>query len=427
MGKKKYSKEVIESMKTLIREGKKNATIAREVINLHDLDKSFDTVWKRVNKVRLSMTNVPANTKSSEILNSRGKKSEEKPRVLSAWNDSGYMMDIDEYCDHYKLPRADVQSYKLVSHTGTPYYNILFKEYVEIDKESFEETLNRVLEGTPEVKKIKMPTSKIVDRLIYTDVHTGMDSYRNGLALYGTKWDEKELNRRVDIMINTAIAEKKSDTLIVDELGDLMDGWNGKTTREGHALPQNMDNETAFDVALSFKVKMANAAAKHWEVVIFNNICEDNHSGAFGYNVNSAFKRVVDVSLKNVVVNNHRKFFSHYVVGKHCFVITHGKDSKNMKYGLKVHSDAKQVETIDQYLKIEGIYKKAEYIEITKGDSHQFLYDACSSDDFDYFNVMAFSPSSEWVQMNYKKGRSGFVIQHIHTEINRKDTTPFWF
>ncbi len=56
------------------------------------------------------------------------KENKDTPFVLSAWNNKGYMMDIDEYCEHYKLPRNDVKSYKLVSHTGTPFYNILFKE-----------------------------------------------------------------------------------------------------------------------------------------------------------------------------------------------------------------------------------------------------------------------------------------------------------
>ena len=48
--------------------------------------------------------------------------------VLSAWSKQGHMMDIDEYCATYKLPKPDITSYKLVSHTGTPFYNIVFKE-----------------------------------------------------------------------------------------------------------------------------------------------------------------------------------------------------------------------------------------------------------------------------------------------------------
>ncbi|WP_394749524.1 hypothetical protein [Spongiimicrobium salis] len=54
-----------------------------------------------------------------------------KPFVMSAWGDDGKMMCIDKYCEHYNLPRASISSYKLVSHTGTPYYNIVFRENLE--------------------------------------------------------------------------------------------------------------------------------------------------------------------------------------------------------------------------------------------------------------------------------------------------------
>ena len=35
------------------------------------------------------------------------------------------------------------------------------------------------------------------------------------------------------------------------------------------------------------------------------------------------------------------------------------------------------------------------------------------SDDFDYYNYPAGSPSSQWVQNNFKKGRRGFVIENF--------------
>jgi hypothetical protein len=37
-----------------------------------------------------------------------------------------------------------------------------------------------------------------------------------------------------------------------------------------------------------------------------------------------------------------------------------------------------------------------------------------TSDDFDYYNYHAASPSSQWVQNNFKKGRRGFVIEHYN-------------
>ena len=63
----------------------------------------------------------------NEVTSSTSANDYKEPLVLSAWSDKGKMMSIDEYCEHYKLPRTDISSYKLVSHTGTPYYNIVFQ------------------------------------------------------------------------------------------------------------------------------------------------------------------------------------------------------------------------------------------------------------------------------------------------------------
>lgn len=43
---------------------------------------------------------------------------------LSALKDNGQIMSIEEYCEHYGIESSHVKSYKLVSHTGVPYYNI---------------------------------------------------------------------------------------------------------------------------------------------------------------------------------------------------------------------------------------------------------------------------------------------------------------
>lgn len=355
----------------------------------------------------------------------------EKPFVLSAWNDGGYIMDIDQYCEHYKLPRSDVKSYKLVSHTGTPFYNVLFKENVlekEIDYEFIKSLVKKHINPIKiKSKKFKFEETKYFDRAIFTDAHIGMTPNKNGYSLYGGKWDEEELMKRADIFCNYIKNNKLGNMLVIDDLGDLVDGWDGETVRKGHDLPQNMDNEEMFDVALSFKIRIIDQLIKSYDKIIVNNICEDNHSGSFGYVVNSAFKRVIEQRYENVSVTNHRKFINHYYVGKHCFVISHGKDSSALKFGFKIHLDSKQSEKIDQYIKQYNIYHNSKFIEFSKGDSHQMLLDYCTSDDFDYFNYPSFSPSSNWIQSNFKKGRSGFVLQNVAYNKNIKEIKPYFF
>jgi hypothetical protein len=246
------------------------------------------------------------------------------------------------------------------------------------------------------------------DRLVYTDVHIGMTTNENGFSLYGGKWDEEQIDVNLQKMINHTLDNKKGNTLIIDELGDFMDGWDGETTRKGHKLPQNMDNEKAFDCGLGFKIKLIDALAPHFSKIICNNICNDNHAGSFGYVVNSAFKKFVEYRYKHVIVNNIRKFIDHYFYGKNCFIITHGKDGKNLKFGFKPVLDSKQIEKIDNYIKEHKLHDYI--IEFSKGDSHQKIFDESTSDTFDYYNYPAFSPSSEWVHTNFKKGFSGFEL-----------------
>jgi len=336
-----------------------------------------------------------------------------KEFVLSAWNKDGFMMDIDKYCEHYQLPRNDISSYKLVSHTGTPYYNIVFKENT-LDIESSEIDFDSIISkhiNPVVVDKVKQYNQFDFDSLTYSDVHIGMDTNSKGNSMYSTLWNAEEVMIASNEMINQTIQNQNSDLLIIDELGDLLDGFNGKTTRGGHDLPQNMTNEEVFDCALRFKMNILDNLINHYQEIRFNNICNDNHAGSFGYFVNSAFKSLAEQKYENVTVNNYRDFISHYFVNDVCFVITHGKDDSTLKFGFKPHLDPKQTEKIDQYIKQNNIYGKAKKIIFKKGDSHQMLFDMAGSDDFYYYNYPALSPSSQWVQNNFKKGRRGFVLE----------------
>lgn len=262
------------------------------------------------------------------------------------------------------------------------------------------------------------------DRLVYTDVHIGMDVNKNGYSLYDGIWNEDEVNKRLNDMVIYTILNKKSDTLHIHELGDFMDGYNSVTTRGGHELPQNMDNQKAFDVGLEFKIKMIDSLAPHFNKINVVNICNDNHAGSFGYIVNSAFKMVIDLKYKDrVEVINQRKFIDHYIIDNRCFILSHGKDDKNLKFGFKPHLDAVQIEKIKNYI---DEYKLHNYqIEFCKGDSHQLLLDFTSSATFEYLNFGAFSPPSDWVKTCFKNTNSSFV--HMNYYEKNKTINPFIF
>lgn len=385
---------------------KKRLTISDETANLLGLT---------LNKAKRYRLNEKLFTKYIEI---KGEKSEsitplyESKRVgFTAISPNGGIMDIETYCKYWKLDFDKVKSFKLVSHTGVPYYNIVFYENGE-EKAENEIDFLKIFES--KIKPI-LPTYKIAmvdladfDRLVITDVHIGMNVNPDGYSLYGGEWNESELNKRLKEVVNYVVANAKSSKLIIHELGDFMDGWDGFTTRGGHSLPQNMDNQKAFDVGLLFKIKLIDSLTPFYNEIQCVNICNDNHAGSFGYIVNSAFKTYVELKYPNIVtVFNQRKFIDHYFIGKRCFILTHGKDDKSLKFGFKPVLDSNQIEKIKNYI---DEYKLWSYkIEFSKGDSHQLMFDLTTSTAFEYQNFGAFSPPSDWVKTNFKNTLSCFT------------------
>lgn len=377
--------------------------------------------WEDVQRQRSNKNDVKVDNKTSP--NDYKKES----FVLNAFSDKGYMMNIDEYCKVYNLPKEDITSYKLVSHTGVPYYNIVFKENINENTLDFDKILSKYENFKPSKKRYSrsITTKDEFDFLTYTDVHIGMDTDSTGNSMYAEDWSEESIKKSFSKMIKNTIDKKSSDTIVVDELGDFLDGFNGYTTRGGHKLPQLMTNEEAFDVALTLKVELVDRLSSVYKKVIINNICNDNHSGAFSYFVNSSLKNLCDRTFDNVEVNNYRQFLNHYFINNIAFIITHGKDDSTLKFGFKPQLDSKGLEKIDHYCKQYGLYKKASKIVLKKGDSHQCLFDMCTSDDFYYFNYPALSPSSQWIQNNYKKGRRGYVLEKWN-DLN-VSIDPFFF
>lgn len=353
-------------------------------------------------------------------------------KILPAVID-GKLLSIEEYCDYYGIDIRTVAKHNLVSHTGSGgYYNIRFKGREELSTSNLEDYLEEIIKKY--VKPVETTSfhkenfkGDYVDRLVYSDVHIGMSVNGNGDPLYDGKWDREELLSRRDDMVTHVLEFQSSNTLRIDDLGDFLDGLKGETTRKGHKLPQNMNDKEVFDLGVQFKVELVDALVNNYDEIICTNLCEDNHAGVFSYFVNQAVKGILEQKYPSKVkVINQKKFIDHYKVGKHTFILCHGKDSESLKFGFKPHLDEKQEKKIDHYCKENRLYD-GNYLEFSKGDSHLALYDDSTSKDFAYYNYPAFSPPSNWVKTCFSNTRSGFNFFNVNKEKNQKVSISYWF
>ena len=151
----------------------------------------------------------------------------QNPFTLSAWSSDGKLLDIDEYCEKYNLPIENVRSYKLVSHTGIPFYNIQFKEESintvdwNVIKNLIEDDLKSI-----KLKPIKGDGERIGVATI-ADLHFG--AYVDGLIR------TKEFS--IDILCNKLYkAAQKINRygfkeVYINFLGDLIESFTGLNHR----------------------------------------------------------------------------------------------------------------------------------------------------------------------------------------------------
>jgi len=300
-----------------------------------------------------------------------------------------------------------------------------FKTEVEqvIDKVDFTKIFSKVkkLEYTPNY----ITPLCLFDKLVFTDVHNGMDASDKGRSLYDLKWNKEIVLERLNTMIQFTLDNRKSDVLEILDLGDFFDGQDGQTTRGGHGLPQNMSNQECFDLGMEFYLTLVHCMATNYRKVKIRIITNDNHSGDMSYFLASAIKTYCGIAYDNVDIIIQKKFIDYEIIGKRCFVTTHGKDTHNMKFGFKPKLDANQEKKIIGYLNANDLLNKGYEIIFEKGDSHQYLFDNSTSDLFSYLNYPAFSPSSNWVATNFQKGKSGFI--HYNYFEGRKSLNEYIF
>jgi len=320
---------------------------------------------------------------------------------------------FDEYCEFYHIPTNSITSAKFVNHHGQEAWNVVcdFTQITELELDEYFERLKTSL--AVQIPAVTIPEIDRSEDLIgyhmyYADKHVGAKTRDN--SIYKNDWDANKLRSRLmkslEDLKHTVAYFGTLDKILICDLGDPVDGWDGKTTRKSaHSLPQNMDNRETFDNYVVtmiewFDTIIALGYTDEYEFICTSN---DNHGGAFSYIVNRTVEIWLNTKYPQIKTTISTKFVEPYIYGVHAFLLTHGKDEEDMKSGLPLNLDQKTESWFDDYL-INN--KLLEYeCHVIKGDLHQEALNYGKR--FRYRNVLSLYGSSAWMMTNFGSGQAG--------------------
>ncbi len=360
----------------------------------------------------------------SEVLNSKKVDSDlenetttdtnqyESISALSALKPDGTIMNIQEYCEHYKIPFKDVRTYKLVTHTGKgAYYNIASNP---IEGEGFEKFYQKLLEDIADIPN--RPTNIFRARLVGdeeyllvvdpADVHIGKlaqsfetgEDYNNQIAVQRVKEGvEGILEKSKGFKIDKILFIGGNDILHIDT--------PKRTTTSG--TPQDTDGMwyTNFLIAKQLYIEVLDRLLQVADVHFTFN--PSNHDWSHGFFLADVIKTYYK-DCKNITFNcdiNHRKYFTYYdnLIGT-----SHGDGAKTQDLPLLMAQESKDWSTTKhRYVYTHHVHHKVakDFIGVTV----ESLRSPSSADGWHSRNGYQHAP----------KAIEGFIHSKKHGQIAR--------
>lgn len=283
-----------------------------------------------------------------------------------------------------------------------------FKEFVgDIKIES------RIQQNVPEITNNKT-------LMVYlSDMHIG--AHVSNYSLYGNEYNEQVVTERMQKVYDyvTKLAANYNITnVVIVNVGDSLDGYNGQTTRGGHSLPQNLDNKDQYKVYVNLMLDLFKSLSECglFSTIKYYCVGTANHDGDFGYITNKALEAALSYMNPNIEAIVFDKNIDHFKVGDQTFILTHGKDAKDMFKNMPLTLNDKTENYINQYINYHKLTGKITFI---KGDLHMSA--KTYGNLFGYKSVGSFFGSSDWIQHNFGLTRAAVDID-ILDELDTLET-----
>ena len=233
------------------------------------------------------------------------------------------------------------------------------------------------------------------------DTHVG--AALSSTSLYDNPWNEAEFKRRLDNLVCKVNNLGPFNSIVINLLGDYLDGMDGMTARRDHVMPQNMDNKAQFNVFINNMLHFIESVSLLSNNVKVYAVPEGNHGGYADYFAIKALQYATNAYLPDVYFEVFDKYFGIFDVEDHTYISMHGKDGQFMKKPMPLNLNDQTSSLLRDWFDREGIFSAN--IHVVKGDLHSNNLNSCRK--FDYRNVLSLFGDSDYSQMNYVSNQYG--------------------
>lgn len=292
----------------------------------------------------------------------------------------------------------------------------------EIDNTLTEEDIEKaVKKAIKNIKPVKIKNYDVGTKslLVWTaDKHIGADTSD---TMFDNEYNGEVFANRMDLIADNIIDTRLDhtiSTLVIADLGDATDGQDGFTASKTHRLPQNMSNKEVFETYLKVHINflnklVSNKVADKYEY--WFNTCS-NHGGSYEYTCHRALQVYIENVYPDITIKSFDQFIGHTKFNDITYILTHGKDDKNRKFGLPLYPDPKTEVFIDNYLK-QNKLSLNNNIRLIKADLHQAASVPCKNINR-YRNVSSVFGSSGWIMDNFGMTDPGCCYEIIDDNTN---------
>lgn len=244
-----------------------------------------------------------------------------------------------------------------------------------------------------------------------SDIHVGASVSNN--SIYYNEWNEEELNNRLELIVKSLSKFDEIDNIVVFNLGDSLDGYKGETTRGGHLLPQNMNDKEQVKVFIRQMLQFFDNLYETFNVPMsYYCVGESNHDGDFGWLANEKLASMLELKYPDMPIEIFDKYMDFVEINGTMFILSHGKDNKDMFRNLPLVLDINTESKINEYIDYYGLKQVTDNIIFVKGDLHQSAL--THGKKFSYWSVGSIFGASEWIHKNMGNSKAfcDYAILH---------------